>query len=653
MELSAARVTASSSLGGLAFAALSPAGPSLDNVPEAQWLGAHREGRETWLEDLPAAFADWLKDPPPEDRRLAALASAIGLTRAETLAVALSRAAETDAMAGRVLAWLQTPVGGTRPLAGLVAGLAERFGDPAPLTSLAAGAARSIGLLQADNDTRSMPERSLIVPQPIVLALADPPVLSWPGLRVGMPDPPPLPPSLRDAAASRARALSRRAAWGIVVRSGHPRESKAVAAEICLHLGARPLFLDGDPPDGLGPWLWLAAAIPVICAELAPGERRRLKDIPGWNGPVLVAAGPDGSFEREGEALPVWRVPVPTPAERVGLWQAATGDAALAEHLGPAHRHACARIAELARAGRYQAELAGADRIGADAVAAAARSGTGGDLGMLAELMAETIPDAALVLPVAIRRELESLIARCVARDALADALGPASRARYRPGVRALFVGPSGTGKTLAVGWMASRLRLPLYRVDLASVTSKYIGETEKNLAQLFARAEHSEVVLLFDEADSLFGKRTDVKDSNDRFANAQTNYLLSRIESYEGIAVLTSNSRARFDSAFTRRLDAIVDFPAPGPEERRDLWTAHLGQAHGLAVADLNRLAAKCDLAGGHIRNIVLAAAALARRRRDVIAEPDLLLAAAAEYRKLGKTVPAGLTKPTHGETG
>ena len=239
MELTAPRVAASSSLGALAFAALSPAGPAPDSAPEAQWLAAHREGREPWLDDLPAAFAAWLKDPPPEDRRLVALASAIGLTRAETLAVALSRAAETDAMAGRVLAWLQTPVGGTRPLAGLVASLAERFGDPAPLTSLAAGAARSIGLLQADNETRSMPERSLIVPQPIVLALADPPVLSWPGLRVGMPDPPPLPPSLREAAASRARALSRRAASGIVVRSGHPREAKAVAAEICLHLGAR------------------------------------------------------------------------------------------------------------------------------------------------------------------------------------------------------------------------------------------------------------------------------------------------------------------------------------------------------------------------------------------------------------------------------
>ena len=557
-------------------------------------------------------------------------------------------------MAGRVLAWLQTPVGGTRPLAGLVASLAERFGDPAPLTSLAAGAARSSGLLQADNETRSMPERSLIVPQPIVLALADPPVLSWPGLRVGMPDPPPLPPSLREAAASRARALSRRAASGIVVRSGHPREAKAVAAEICLHLGARAA-LSGRR----------SARRPRTVAVAGGGDSRDLRG--ARTGRAPPAEG-HSRLERARCWLP--RDPTAASSERAkpfpsggcrcrrrrsasGCGRRRPATTRSREHLGPAHRHACARIAELARAGRYQAELAGADRIGPDAVAAAARSGTGGDLGMLAELMPETIPDEALVLPAAIRRELESLIARCLARDALADALGPASRARYRPGVRALFVGPSGTGKTLAVGWLATRLGLPLYRVDLASVTSKYIGETEKNLAQLFARAEHAEVVLLFDEADSLFGKRTDVKDSNDRFANAQTNYLLQRIESYEGIAILTSNSRARFDSAFTRRLDAIVEFPAPGPEERRALWTAHLGEAHGLAVADLNRLAAKCDLAGGHIRNIVLAAAALARARHDVIREPDLLLAAAAEYRKLGKTLPAGLAKPTHGDTG
>src|SRR5206468_7817217 len=112
-----------------------------------------------------------------------------------------------------------------------------------------------------------------------------------------------------------------------------------------------------------------------------------------------------------------------------------------------------------------------------------------------------------------VRRELELLLLRCRSRDQLVDGLGPSATVRYRPGVRALFVGPSGTGKTLAAGWLASRLGLPLYRVDLASITSKYIGETEKNLAQLLARAEQSEVVLLFDEADSMFGTRTDVRD--------------------------------------------------------------------------------------------------------------------------------------------
>jgi SpoVK/Ycf46/Vps4 family AAA+-type ATPase len=191
------------------------------------------------------------------------------------------------------------------------------------------------------------------------------------------------------------------------------------------------------------------------------------------------------------------------------------------------------------------------------------------------------------------------------------------------------------------VSWLATRLGLPLYRVDLAAISSKYIGETEKNLAQLFARAEHAEVLLLFDEADSLFGKRTEVKEANDRFANQQTNYLLQRIETFDGIALLTSNSRARFDAAFTRRLDAIIEFPSPGPQARRELWLAHLGRHHTLDVAQLNRIAALCDLAGGHIRSATLAAAGSAD---GPIADAGLRAAIAAEYRKLGRQVPAGL---------
>ncbi|MGE3510419.1 MAG: ATP-binding protein, partial [Vicinamibacterales bacterium] len=438
-----------------------------------------------------------------------------------------------------------------------------------------------------------------------------------------------------------ARAILRGAVSTIAVRSGHPREARAAAAEICAALHRRPLLLEGAPPPGLGPWLFLASAVPVICTELAPGERRAIAEIPGWAGPVLIATGLDGSFERDGDAVPGWRVPMPDADERTQLWHATLGDADLATRLGHDHRHATVRIAELARAARYQAEVAGAGRVGAQWIAAAARNGTGGDLGVLAELLSESIPDDALILPEAVRTELESFADRCRSRDALADRLGPAARARYRPGVRALFVGPSGTGKTLAAGWLATGLGLPLYRVDLASVTSKFIGETEKNLAQLFARAEHAEVVLLFDEADSLFGKRTDVRDSNDRFANAQTNYLLTRIESFEGIAILTSNSRSRFDSAFTRRLDAIIEFTSPGPDERRALWVAHLGENHELPVSSLNRIAALCDLTGGHVRNVVLNAAARARRHDRGISERDLTEALLAEYTKLGRTPP------------
>ena len=615
---------------------------------EASWLAAQREALFAATgepPDLREWFTRWRRAPPASDARLAALAAAPGwrLSTAELLAVALACAAETDAMIGRVLAWLQAPVAGARPTIGLVAMLAERFGDDTTFAALAGGMARASGLLQFDGNSRVLPEAQLSIPLPVVFALADAPLRLAPrGVRVGMSEPPVLPPSLREAAAARARALAPGGA--LVVRSGHPREARAVAMEIAAAQGARAAFLDGDPPSEFAPWLMLTDCVPVLCAEIAPGERRRVPELPGWPGPWLIAAGPDGSFERDGETLPSWRVPVPCVEERIALWHAATGEERLAEMLGAVHRHPAGRIAELGRAGRFQARLAGSERLTAADVTLAARSGASGDLGTLAELLPESIPDDALVLPPITRREIEGLAARCIARDALADGLGPAARARYRPGVRALLVGPSGTGKTLAVAWLATRLALPLYRVDLASVTSKYIGETEKNLAQLFARAEHAEGVLLFDEADSLFGKRTDVKEANDRFANAQTNYLLQRIELFEGIAILTSNSRARFDSAFTRRLDAVIEFPPPGPEERRALWLAHLGGAHTLGTAELNRYAANCELAGGHIRNAVLAAAVAARDHARPISEADLAAALTAEYRKLGKPLPSAL---------
>jgi SpoVK/Ycf46/Vps4 family AAA+-type ATPase len=160
----------------------------------------------------------------------------------------------------------------------------------------------------------------------------------------------------------------------------------------------------------------------------------------------------------------------------------------------------------------------------------------------------------------------------------------------------------------------------------------------------LLARAEQAEVILFFDEADSLFGKRTDISDSNDRFANAQTNYLLQRIENYDGIVLLTSNSQARFDTAFARRLDFVIAFPAPRPEERRALWKSHLGENGEISATDLNQLAALVDFSGGHIRNAVLAAAVRARRGNRQIARPDLVAGIESELRKLGRQLPVQL---------
>ena len=629
------------SLASRLFALLAPSQVDADAAAEAHWLAAQAAAAPP--RQLMQALTDWQRSPPSEDLRLQALSKALALQPAEIFALVLAAAADSDLVASRALAWLQSPLREPYPTLGLIACLEEQRGIPVArtLATLLDGAAVRTGLLQLDVQGRALPDGRLRLPQPLLAALAGGQG-NWPGVRFAGDELPLLAPSLIEEAARRAAVLTD----ALIVRSGHPLEARAACAAIARARGRRAVFIDVDAgagaaalPSGIGPWLTLHDAQPVLCVELGPGERRRLPETPGFPGALLVACGPEGGWDRHGETLSSWHLPMPDVRERVGLWTAHSFSDADAQALGRAHRHASARIAQLASAARH---LSGVEQPDATHVARAARAAGGGALGSLAEMLSEDIPDEALVLPPVMRRDLDALVARCRARDELSTGLGPAVRARYRAGVRALFTGASGTGKTLACGWLATQLGLPLYRVDMASVTSKYIGETEKNLGELFGRAEHAEVILLFDEADALFGKRTELKDSNDRFANQQTNYLLQRIESYDGIALLTSNSRSRFDSAFTRRLDVILEFIAPGPGERRSLWLAHLGEAHTLSPAELNRLAAACDLAGGHIRNVTLAARAI--EARGPIGMRAILMALASEYRKLGRQPPAGL---------
>jgi ATPase family associated with various cellular activities (AAA) len=594
-----------------------------------------------------AALARCRAQPQPDDAALIGLAQALGLDDTELVATALAAVVETRPLVGVAIQHLQMPLGHQRPTLGLLAEACASLAPAGrnPVTGLAEGRAVASGLLELGEEDAPLAERSLRLPPPLVLALAGS-APSLGGVRFLDMAGPPLPASLAEGAARYAQLLARDQRSALILRTSAIADGLAVAAAIAAAGGHRALAWGAGkpPPRWLGPLCRLVGAVPVLQPELTPGERREVGWPPGLARGLIVVTGPDGSIEFPDAAAIQWRLPLPTPAEREALWQTVVADQALARRLAREHRQGPARIrAVAATAGLLAALDRRAAAPGAAELRRAARDSTAG-LDALAHPVDADLDEGAFVVPPDLRVELDLLVARCRARDGLAGDLGPALRARYEPGVRALFTGPSGTGKTLAALWLANRLGLPLYRVDLAALTSKYIGETEKNLATLLARAEAGEVVLLFDEADALFGKRTEIRDSNDRFANAQTNYLLQRIETYEGIVLLTSNSRTRFDPAFARRIDMVLEFQLPGPAERRELWRAHLGSDHALDETMLNRLAALPDLAGGQIRGAVLTAAALARIAERAPGPADLARGLAAEYRKLGRSLPGEL---------
>jgi SpoVK/Ycf46/Vps4 family AAA+-type ATPase len=208
-------------------------------------------------------------------------------------------------------------------------------------------------------------------------------------------------------------------------------------------------------------------------------------------------------------------------------------------------------------------------------------------------------------------------------------------------GMLALFAGPSGTGKTMAADVLAGALGLDLYRIDLSGVVSKYIGETEKNLSSIFDEAEMSNAILFFDEADALFGKRSEVKDAHDRYANIETAYLLQRMEEYSGAVFLATNLKMNLDEAFTRRLHMVVDFPLPGEVERRRIWQSTFPDAAPLEPdVDFDFLAKQFKISGGNIRNIVLSGAFLAADDGQRIGMAHLIRATRREYQKLGKMI-------------
>jgi SpoVK/Ycf46/Vps4 family AAA+-type ATPase len=277
-----------------------------------------------------------------------------------------------------------------------------------------------------------------------------------------------------------------------------------------------------------------------------------------------------------------------------------------------------------------------------DDLCAGARAQSGDALAALAHRIEPRYGWEDLVLPFDSLAQLHEICQRVTHRHRVLGEWGFDRKLSLGKGVNALFVGPPGTGKTMAAEIIANELRLDLYRIDLAGVVSKYIGETEKNLDRVFSAAENANAILFFDEADALFGKRSEVRDSHDRYANLEISYLLQKMEEHEGVAILATNLRQNLDDAFMRRVAFTVHFPFPDEDSRRRIWQGIWPPETPLADdVDFDFMARQFRLSGGNIKNIALASAFLAAEDGALVTMAHLGRATRREHQKMGKTVP------------
>jgi ATPase family protein associated with various cellular activities (AAA)/winged helix domain-containing protein len=439
-----------------------------------------------------------------------------------------------------------------------------------------------------------------------------------------------------------ARHWSESAAPPVVVRGRHRAELLAVATAACAGTGRRAVVLDAaalptDPrhrddlvalcarESTLCATAWLLDLTDADSADADAVRRAGIRFVDGITAPVAVLT----HRSPPANALPHLTLEPSTVAERVGVWRTAAPDVADDEavrlavqfDLDPATVAAVVAERAVGEGSLWQGCQVHA-RPGLDAVAEHVRTSAGWD---------------DIVLPPHQLDRLRELVAHVRHRHLVLDVWGFGGVHDRGLGTAALFAGPSGTGKTLAAEVVAGELGLDLYRVDISRVVSKYIGETEKNLARVFDAADAGGAVLLFDEADALFGKRGEVRDSRDRYANLEVGYLLSRIETYRGLAVLTTNLKDSLDHAFQRRLRFIVDFPFPDAHARAGLWRAAFPADTPTADLDPDLLA-QLTISGASIRNTALFAAFLAAESGGAVGMRHVLAAARTEYAKLDR---------------
>ena len=607
--------------------------------------------------------------------RLGRLAERCRLSDFECACLLLALAPHLDRRYGRLYAYLQDDLTKPYPTADLAFTLfcttfaekvrqRSRFGAWAPL--------RQSGLLSLDgNDAQPLITRPLAVDERLVAYLlgrddVDPGITEAGGrLEAGLAPEIVLPPAVRDEMSE----LQRR--WAAELDAGE------LAPVLCV-VG----------PPGSGRRLaarHLAAAVgrPLLCLSHVPA-------LPGWRAPreallqdaVLCVADADALFEGLEVAAAAWlnalggavaaarvpliftlanadrlpatfagremrllRLPAAGVEERARIWMLEARGVGLglsgdqSRLLATTYRLTGAQVRDAV--GR--ARLLGGSRRPQAQLVNAARALSTVSLGRLGQEVAPRFAWGDIVVPAEVADALQEIIRRVRHHPRVFGEWGFDRRHAPSRSLSVLFSGPSGTGKTMAAEVIASELGLPLYRVDLSAVVSKYIGETEKNLSQIFADASSSGAILFFDEADALFGKRSEVRDSHDRYANMEVSYLLQRMEDYDGIVVLASNLRQNMDEAFVRRLHLAVDFPFPDAEARLEIWRRTLPALVPLAEdVDLPFLARRFRLSGGNIRNVVVTAAFLAAPDGSAVSMHHFLSAIRREHQKMGKLLMA-----------
>ncbi|MFF5718273.1 ATP-binding protein [Streptomyces buecherae] len=601
---------------------------------------------------------------PPPGSVLDLLARDFGLSPLDVDLLLVAVAPDLDARFEQLYGYLNDDLTRRRPTVGLALELCGHSGMSPGRFRLAAGAPlRAGGLLEVVEPERPPLSRVVTVPDRITAHLlgdGTPDAGLLPVLGEGGADPAADPALVRAAIAAAGTGTGHVHLWA---QGGAP---EGLAGAALREAGRRSLVLDAAalaqrPGELAGTAAVAAREARLTGAGIVLGPLEALPDQPSERARALralcAAAAGVPLFTYGANAWdPVWAtatpvtlaVPAASPEQQVARWRHAlerAGGAAVPEadalaRAVAAHRLDSGQLRRAAGAAVRTAALAGRP-VGPGDLRDAVRAQNGAGLARLARRVAPAVGWGDLVLPARTRHELRELAVRARHRDQVLGQWGMRPGGGRGHGVIALFAGPSGTGKTMSAEVVAADLGMDLYVVDLSTVVDKYVGETEKNLERIFTEASAVNAVLLFDEADAIFGKRSEVKDAHDRHANIESAYLLQRMESFDGIAILTTNLRANVDEAFTRRLDVVAEFPVPDRAQRLALWERCLnGRVPRDGDLDLGFCADRFELSGGSIRACAVTAAYLSAASGSRLTMGQVVTAIAREYRKLGRLV-------------